>query len=221
MLKENASTSLDLQFCQTACKLQVTSALLQQFCHFVWLGVERLRLAERKPSTGLKMSKCGFSSLNLFWALTWSASSPRSHPKRRSTPRLHSIRTHQLVAGTSHAQANTPPPVQREHQLRASRLASGSAVVSHRTGIHDVAAQGRSKRMRPPRCTPPRPASSALSGMTSTFCTAFSRRFRGIHRLVLNLIGSRWRWDHCWRLCTCTASSSLITCQNRTAQVRT
>ena len=36
---------------------------------------------------GLKMGKCGFSSLNLFSALTWSARCPRSDPKRRSIAR--------------------------------------------------------------------------------------------------------------------------------------
>ena len=42
-LKENASTSLDLQSCLTACKLQMTFTLLPQFCQLVWLGVLQSR----------------------------------------------------------------------------------------------------------------------------------------------------------------------------------
>ena len=46
---------------------------------------------ERDKHMGLKMSKCGFSPLNLFSALTWSARCPSSRPKRRSiaTPALN------------------------------------------------------------------------------------------------------------------------------------
>ena len=43
MLEENASTLLDLQSCWTACKLQMTFALLPQFRQFVWLGVLQSR----------------------------------------------------------------------------------------------------------------------------------------------------------------------------------
>ena len=57
-----------------------------------------LPLREKAKHTGLKMSRCGFSKPNLFWTMTWSASSPRSHPKCRSiaTPALKP--NNQLVA---------------------------------------------------------------------------------------------------------------------------
>ena len=38
MFEGNASTSLDLLLCPSASKLQVTPAMLQQHCDFVWLG---------------------------------------------------------------------------------------------------------------------------------------------------------------------------------------
>ena len=47
--------------------------------------------------------------------------------------------------------------------------------------------------------------------MTSIFCTAFSRRFPGVHRLVLDSIWSRWRRNCCWCSRTCIRFSLFIT----------
>ena len=143
ILKENASTSLDLQSCQTACKLQVTFALLPQFCQLVRFGcvVER----ERDRHMGLKMSKCGFSSLNLFSALTWSARCPRSHPKRRSiaTPALNPNAPARCRLAGEYASASATASAP---SASASRLSSGmlSSTIDPGSG-----------------CAPPRPASSA------------------------------------------------------------
>ena len=139
------------------------------------------------------MSKCGFSSLNLFWALTWSA---RSHPKRTTiaTPALNPL-----------LEPRPEIRLRRCHSISSERLnllpGLRMAVVSHRIwiGLH-------------PSTT------CVICFMTSILCTTFSRRISGIHRLVLNLIGSGWHWDRCSRLCACTGSSSLVTC--KTPQVR-
>ena len=148
-------------------------------------------VAERAKHMGLKMSKCGFSSFNLFWALTWSARSPTSHPKRRSiaTPTVPSCWN--LAGECASASA-------QHHQLRAPRPPAWPLACCRQPPNWDRAAHLHDLR---------------LCFMTSIFCTAFSLHFRGIHRLVQNLIGSRWHWDCCCRLCTCTGSSSLITCQ--------
>ena len=80
------------------------------------------------------MSKCGFSSLNLFSALTWSARCPRSYPNRMSidTPALN---------------PNAPARCQQADELRLHQCHSiGSerlglplklrhAVVNHRSWI--------------------------------------------------------------------------------------
>ena len=66
------------------------STLLQQFCQSNSGFMLSACNWEKAKHMGLRMSKCGVSTLNLFLALTWSASSPRSHPKGRSiaTPAL-------------------------------------------------------------------------------------------------------------------------------------
>ena len=111
---------------------------------------------------GLKTSRCGFSSPNLFWALTWAWEVHR-----------------QLVAGT--LPASTPPPV-LQHQLLAPRHPAWPPECCRHPSILDWAAR--------------------LHDLRHPFhdrCTAFPRRFRDVHRHVLNLIGCRWQWDRYWR----------------------
>ena len=112
---------LDLQVCQTACKLQVTLALLQQFCQLVCLASCS---RERAKHVGLNMGKCVFSSFNLFSALTWSARCPRSHPKRRSvaTPALNPNAPARCWLAGECASSSATPSAPR---ASPSRLSSG------------------------------------------------------------------------------------------------
>ena len=79
---------------------------------------------ERDRHMGVEMSKCGFSSLNLFSALTWSARCPRSHHKRRSiaTPALspNAPARCRLVDEYASSSATASAP-----SASASRLSSG------------------------------------------------------------------------------------------------
>ena len=104
-------------------------------------------------------------------------------------PHLHSIRMRQLsLPGRRRIR------LRQCHSIDSERLGLspvlGYAVVNHRSWIV--------------LCTS---TTCVICLMTRIFCTAFSRRFLGIHRLVLNLIGSRWRWDCYWCLRSCTRFS--------------
>ena len=76
------------------------------------------------------MSRCGFSSLNRFWALNWSR--PRSHPKRRSIATCtQAKRTSSLLESCRRVRLH------KCHGIRSERLGLPPgllhAVVSHRT----------------------------------------------------------------------------------------
>ena len=163
MLQENASTSLDIailpdctQTPSDACPapevLPVGLAFVLSVCSW-----------EKAKHVGLKMSRCGFSSLNVSWALTWSASSPRTHPTRKSnaTPAL---------------KPNAPTLLEPCWRVRLRQCYSISserlgippgllhAVASHRswTGLHAS-------------------TTFVIRFMTGIFCTAVPRRLHGVH----------------------------------------
>ena len=106
-------------------------------------GVLQSRERERDRHTGLKMSKCGFSSLNLFSALTWSARCPRS----RSQSQIHCHTCTQSECASS-------LPARRRERLRKCHI-----IGSERLGL----SSGMLLSTIDPGsgCAPPRPASSA------------------------------------------------------------
>ena len=101
---------------QTASELQVMLALPQQTCHCVYLCVECLQLGECQANR-IEMSKCGFSTLNFFWALTWSASSPRSRPNQQ----IHRHSCTQTKSTSSSLEPCWPVRFSQSHSTRTER----------------------------------------------------------------------------------------------------
>ena len=90
---------------------------------------------------GLKMSKCGLSSFNLFSALTWSARCPRSHPKRRSiaTPALDPNAPARcwLAGECASASATAPAPSASASHLSSGMLSS-TTILDRAVHLHDL-----------------------------------------------------------------------------------
>ena len=118
MPEENASTSLDLRFCQTACKLQVAPALIQQFCQSVWLCVERLQLGESQTH-GTQNEQMWFLVAQPLLGLDLVSLEPQIPSQAAGpSPRPHS--TKNASARCWKLTGEKPPPVV-QHQLRAPR----------------------------------------------------------------------------------------------------
>ena len=99
---------------------------------------------------GLKMSKCGFSSLNFFRELTSSARSPRSS---QAQVHRHACIQSTCTSSLLEPRQRTPPPVP-QYQPPAW---PPTRVVSHRIGIGLHTS-----------------TTCVICFMTSIFCTAFS-----------------------------------------------